>query len=171
MQAPADGQRLLVSRLGEIELPFRVVELGDGIEGARLPSGSVGRLAYRGPGVARGFFDDPAADAEAFANGFFFPGDLGEVDEAGFVSLRGRAKDMIIRGGVNIYPAEIESVLLSHESVAEVAVVGVTVSVSSSAVPPIANVSPWSSCVRIVTIRLFVELAPPSLSTAVAEIV
>ncbi len=92
--------------------------------GARLPSGSVGRLAYRGPGVARGFFDDPAADAEAFADGFFFPGDLGEVDAAGFVSLRGRAKDMIIRGGVNIYPAEIESILLSHDSVAEAAVVG-----------------------------------------------
>ena len=92
--------------------------------GARLPPGSVGRLAYRGPGVARGFFDDPAADAEAFAQGFFFPGDLGEVDASGFVSLRGRHTEKIIRGGVNIYPTEIESVLLSHDAVAEAAVVG-----------------------------------------------
>ena len=93
-------------------------------DGVRLPLGSVGRLAYRGPGVARGFFDDPEADAETFVNGFFFPGDLGVVDESGFVALRGRRKDMIIRGGINIYPMEIESILLGHGSVAEAAVVG-----------------------------------------------
>lgn len=93
-------------------------------DGARLPPGEVGRLAYRGPGVARGFFEDPEADAEAFSNGFFFPGDLGVVDASGFVSLRGRKKDMIIRGGINIYPAEIESVLLDDATVAEAAVVG-----------------------------------------------
>jgi acyl-CoA synthetase (AMP-forming)/AMP-acid ligase II len=81
-------------------------------------------MAYRGPGVARGFFEDPEADAEAFKDGFFFPGDLGVVDASGFVSLRGRRKDMIIRGGINIYPAEIESILLDHETVAEAAVVG-----------------------------------------------
>lgn len=95
-----------------------------GDDGARLPPGAVGRLAYRGPGVARGFFEDPEADAETFVDGFFFPGDLGAIDASGFIALRGRRKDMIIRGGVNIYPAEIESILLDHESVAEAAVVG-----------------------------------------------
>ncbi len=89
-----------------------------------LPPGEVGRLAYRGPGVARGFFEDPEADAEAFHDGWFLPGDLAAVDASGFVTLKGRRKDMIIRGGVNIYPAEIESVLLSDPAVAEAAVLG-----------------------------------------------
>ena len=90
----------------------------------RLPAGEVGRLGYRGPGVASGFYDDPEAGAEAFRQGWFFPGDLAMVNEAGFVFLRGRAKDMIIRGGVNIYPAEIEAVLQAHPDVRESAVVG-----------------------------------------------
>jgi acyl-CoA synthetase (AMP-forming)/AMP-acid ligase II len=88
-----------------------------------LPHGEVGRLAYRGPGVARGFHNDPDATAEAFHEGWFLPGDLAAVNEAGYVFLKGRRKDMIIRGGVNIYPAEIESVLLSDARVAEAAVV------------------------------------------------
>ncbi len=95
-----------------------------GEDGARLPPGEVGRLAYRGPGVARGFHNDPEASAEAFQDGWFLPGDLAAVDAAGFVALRGRKKDMIIRGGVNIHPVEIESVLLSDPRVAEAAVVG-----------------------------------------------
>lgn len=92
--------------------------------GAALPRGEVGRLAYRGPGVARGFHDDPEASAEAFHEGWFLPGDLAALDEAGFVALRGRKKDLIIRGGVNIHPAEVESVLLSDPRLAEAAVVG-----------------------------------------------
>jgi acyl-CoA synthetase (AMP-forming)/AMP-acid ligase II len=93
-------------------------------EGRPLPPGETGRLAYRGPGVARGFFEDPDADAEAFRDGWFLPGDLAAQDASGFITLRGRRKDMIIRGGVNIHPAEIESVLLSDPSVAEAAVLG-----------------------------------------------
>ncbi len=93
-------------------------------EGRPLPAGEVGRLAYRGPGVARGFHNDPEASAEAFLDGWFLPGDLAAVDEAGFVFLKGRRKDLIIRGGVNIYPVEIESVLLSDPRLAEAAVVG-----------------------------------------------
>ena len=89
-----------------------------------LPPGEVGRLGYRGPGVATRFFEDPEADAEAFHDGWFLPGDLAAIDEAGYVTLKGRKKDMIIRGGVNIYPPEIESVLLSDPRIAEAAVVG-----------------------------------------------
>lgn len=89
-----------------------------------LPPGEVGRLAYRGPGVAAGFFQDPEADAEAFRDGWFLPGDLATLDEEGFVSLRGRRKDMVIRGGINIYPVEVEAVLASHPAVLEAAVVG-----------------------------------------------
>jgi acyl-CoA synthetase (AMP-forming)/AMP-acid ligase II len=91
---------------------------------ATLPPGQVGRLRYRGPGVATGYHRDPEASAEAFRDGWFYPGDLAERDEAGFIALRGRKKDMIIRGGVNIYPLEIETCLMAHPDVAEAAVVG-----------------------------------------------
>jgi acyl-CoA synthetase (AMP-forming)/AMP-acid ligase II len=98
-----------------------VAILGD--DDQPLPPGEVGRLAYRGPGVARGFHNDPEANAEAFLDGWFLPGDLAAVNEAGFVFLKGRRKDLIIRGGVNIHPTEIESVLLSDPRLAEAAVV------------------------------------------------
>ncbi len=91
---------------------------------APLPPGQVGRLRYRGPGVATGYHRDPEASAEAFRDGWFYPGDLAERDEAGFIALRGRRKDMIIRGGVNIYPLEIETCLMAHPGVMEAAVVG-----------------------------------------------
>lgn len=93
-------------------------------EDRALPAGEVGRLAYRGPGVCDGFFNDPEASAEAFRDGWYLPGDLASVNEAGFVFLKGRRKDMIIRGGINIYPAEVESVLLGDPRLAEAAVLG-----------------------------------------------
>lgn len=89
-----------------------------------LPPGTTGILRYRGPGVATGYHRDPEASAEAFRDGWFYPGDLAECDSRGFVFLRGRRKDMIIRGGVNIYPTEIEATLMAHPDVADAAVVG-----------------------------------------------
>jgi len=89
-----------------------------------LPAGSVGRLRYRGPGVADGFYLDDEASADAFRDGWFYPGDLAEINEEGCVFLRGRLKDMIIRGGVNVYPLEIETTLTAHPAVSEAAVVG-----------------------------------------------
>jgi acyl-CoA synthetase (AMP-forming)/AMP-acid ligase II len=89
-----------------------------------LPPGQIGALRYRGPGVADGFHNDPEASREAFRHGWFYPGDLGEIDARGYVFLRGRRKDMIIRGGVNIYPGEIEAVLTSHPSVRDAAALG-----------------------------------------------
>lgn len=89
-----------------------------------LAPGQVGKLRYRGPGVAEGYYRDPEASLEAFRDGWFYPGDLAERDTQGYVYLRGRSKDMIIRGGVNIYPAEIEAVLMSHPDVIEAVVVG-----------------------------------------------
>ncbi|WP_338664774.1 AMP-binding protein [Pararoseomonas sp. SCSIO 73927] len=93
-------------------------------DGRPLPPGEVGRLAYRGPGVASGFFDDAEADADAFQDGWFLPGDLATIDQSGFIRLRGRGKDMIIRAGVNIYPMEIEALLSSHPAVHDAVVVG-----------------------------------------------
>ena len=81
-------------------------------------------MRYRGATVADSFHNDAQASAESFRDGWFYPGDLGRIDENGYLYLAGRAKDMIIRAGVNIYPEEVEQVLRSHPSVREAAVVG-----------------------------------------------
>lgn len=100
------------------------VQVVDG-EGRQLPAGEIGVLRYRSPGCATEFFGDPQATAEMFKDGWFYPGDLGAVNEEGYLFLKGRRKDMIIRGGVNIYPNEIEEALAGHAKVAEVAVAGI----------------------------------------------
>jgi long-chain acyl-CoA synthetase len=89
-----------------------------------LPAGEVGRIRYRGPAVADGFWNDAEASRDAFRESWYYPGDLGMLDSAGYLHLRGRAKDMIIRGGINIYPADVEAVLQTHPAVVECAVVG-----------------------------------------------
>jgi acyl-CoA synthetase (AMP-forming)/AMP-acid ligase II len=90
-----------------------------------LPPGEVGLLRYRGPGCATTYHRDPEASSEAFREGWFYPGDLASLDAEGYVTLRGRQKDMIIRAGINIYPADVEAALNAHPAVAESAVVGV----------------------------------------------
>lgn len=101
---------------------FRVdVEIVDA-DHRPLPAGEVGAVRYRGPGVADGFFRDDETSREAFIDGWFYPGDLGALDAEGYLTLMGRSKNVIIRGGVNIYPLEIERALESHPSVREAAV-------------------------------------------------
>ena len=84
----------------------------------------VGEIVYRGPFVMRGYWNNPEATAEAFAGGWFHSGDLATRDEEGYLRLVDRKKDMIVSGGENIYPAEVERVLREHPAVADVAVVG-----------------------------------------------
>ena len=86
--------------------------------------GTTGRIRYRSAAMAESFHGDPDASREAFHDGWFYPGDLGAMNDDGYVFLKGRSKDMIIRGGVNIYPQEIEATLMNHPAVAEAAVVG-----------------------------------------------
>jgi acyl-CoA synthetase (AMP-forming)/AMP-acid ligase II len=91
--------------------------------GQSLTPGEAGMIRYSGPSVAKSFHNDPEASAEAFRDGWFYPGDIGKIDEDGRIYLVGRSKDVIIRAGVNIYPAEIEQVLLTHPTVRDAAVV------------------------------------------------
>ncbi|MCL3883044.1 acyl-CoA synthetase [Marivita sp. GX14005] len=84
-----------------------------------------GEIAVIGPAVFAGYHDNPKANAESFRNGWFLTGDLGHMDEEGFVYLTGRASDMYISGGSNIYPREIEEKLLMHPALSEAAVLGV----------------------------------------------
>jgi acyl-CoA synthetase (AMP-forming)/AMP-acid ligase II len=90
-----------------------------------VPTGEVGELVLRGPNVFVGYWGLPQATAEAFRGGWFHTGDLGRVDDEGFITLVDRKKDMIITGGENVYPIEVEQVLWRHHAVREVAVVGV----------------------------------------------
>ncbi|MDJ0701313.1 MAG: class I adenylate-forming enzyme family protein [Woeseiaceae bacterium] len=87
--------------------------------------GVIGRLRYRGPGVATRHLDADGIESDAGVGGWFYPGDLAERLASGHIALRGRDKEVIIRGGVNIYPAEIEATLLAHPDISEAAVVGV----------------------------------------------
>ena len=93
--------------------------------GVRQNTGVTGEICVRGPAVFKGYHDDAAANAKAFRDGWFRTGDLGHLDERGFLFLTGRASDMFISGGSNVYPRKIEEVLLTHPRVREAAVVGV----------------------------------------------
>jgi fatty-acyl-CoA synthase len=92
--------------------------------GRQVDSGTTGEICVRGPGVFAGYHHNPDATAKATAHGWFHTGDLGHIDERGFVYITGRASDMYISGGSNVYPREIEEALLLHPAVAEACVVG-----------------------------------------------
>jgi fatty-acyl-CoA synthase len=107
-------------------LPQTEVKIIDPVTGAIVPTGEVGELCARGYLVMHGYFENEAATAEAIdAGGWYHTGDLASMDERGYCRIEGRLKDMIIRGGENIYPREIEDVLFEHPSVGDVAVVGI----------------------------------------------
>ena len=93
--------------------------------GALLEGPAVGELVVRGPNVFSGYWRNAEATAAAFADGWLLTGDVAERDDEGFYRIAGRIKDMVISGGENVYPAEIEDVLHDHAAVLEAAVVGV----------------------------------------------
>jgi long-chain acyl-CoA synthetase len=105
----------------EVEVAEESVE--DRIE--LLPPGSLGEIVIRGHNVFAGYLDDPEATAKVIVDGWFRTGDIGTRDDEGFISIVDRKKDLIIRGGFNVYPREVEEVLLRHDGVAQVAVIGV----------------------------------------------
>jgi long-chain acyl-CoA synthetase len=111
---------------GSIGTPIRGVEMRVvDASGAEVPQGEVGEIAIRGHNIMKGYLNKPDATAEAVsADGWFRTGDIGRVDADGYYYIVDRKKDLIIRGGYNIYPREIEEVLYEHPEVAEAAVVG-----------------------------------------------
>lgn len=116
-----------VAKPGSIGKPLMFTEARlVGEDGAEVPVGEVGELLLRGPHVCKGYWKNPEATAAALdADGWFHTGDLARRDADGFHSIAGRKKDMIISGGVNVYPAEIEGELLLHPAVRDAAVVGI----------------------------------------------
>jgi long-chain acyl-CoA synthetase len=94
-------------------------------QGQPSPEGEIGEIAIKGHNVMKGYLGKPEATAEAITDGWFRTGDLAKVDEDGFFYIVDRKKDLIIRGGYNVYPREIEEVLHEHPAVAEVAVIGI----------------------------------------------
>ena len=100
------------------------VRVVDPAGGGDQPPGGIGELWFKGPNIVRGYWKRPDATAEAFTDGWFHTGDLGYVDEESFVFVVDRIKDVVIRGGENVYCAEVEAVLFEHPAVADVAIVG-----------------------------------------------
>ncbi|MGH7553774.1 MAG: class I adenylate-forming enzyme family protein [Longimicrobiales bacterium] len=117
---PADKQVFTVGR----PLPSMEVRVLD-LDGTILPEESLGEIAVRGAGVMKGYYRQPGETSQAFdEDGYFLTGDLGIVDEDGYVHIVGRRKELIIRGGFNVYPREVEDRLHAHPAVLDVAVVG-----------------------------------------------
>lgn len=107
-------------------LPHQEVKIVDTQTGETVPVDMVGEICFRGYHLMQGYYNDPKATAETIdENGWLHSGDLGTMDKEGYVSITGRLKEMIIRGGENIYPAEIEAYLYTHPKIAQVAVFGV----------------------------------------------
>ena len=116
-----------VRKKGSIGRPMMFTEVKlVGEDGDEVPPGEVGEMLFRGPHVCLGYWNDPEATAAALdPDGWFRSGDLARRDEDGFFYVAGRKKEMLISGGVNVFPAEIEAALLLHPAVEDAAVVGV----------------------------------------------
>ena len=124
MTRPADTLEDKADTIGP-PMPHVEVKIIDPATGETLPPGQIGEYCTRGYHVMLGYFENPEATAEAIdAEGWLHTGDLCSMDERGYCKVEGRLKDMIIRGGENIYPRELEELLFRHPSVGEVAVVG-----------------------------------------------
>jgi malonyl-CoA/methylmalonyl-CoA synthetase len=120
---PCDGERVA----GTVGLPLPGVELriSDPQDGSPLPFGQVGMIDLRGPNVSKGYWRKPEQTAAAFReDGFFVTGDLGTIDESGYLRIAGRVTDLVISGGFNVYPREIETAIDALTGVAESAVIG-----------------------------------------------
>lgn len=117
-----DALRAILGSVGRAQTGVEVALLD--ADDRPLPAGQIGEVCVRGDVVMRGYLNNPEATAKTLAGGWLHTGDLGRLDERGYLTLVDRSKDLIISGGSNIYPREVEEVLLQHPAVREVAVIG-----------------------------------------------
>ncbi len=111
-----------VGAIGKPGFNWEARIIGEG--GREVPQGSVGELAVKGPGVMKCYYNDPEATAAVLKDGWLFTGDMARMDEDGFIYLVDRKKDVIICGGENLYPVQIEDFLHGHDAIKDVAVIG-----------------------------------------------
>lgn len=117
---PRHAQRMLSVGVAQSNAEVRIADA----DGAPQPVGQTGEILVRGDSVMAGYWRNPQASKDALRDGWLWTGDIGELDQDSFLFLKDRSKDMIISGGSNIYPREVEEVLLRHPSIREVAVIG-----------------------------------------------
>jgi len=120
---PEDGPGARIGTCGFERTGMQVAIQGD--DGHELEPFQTGEICVIGPAVFAGYYENPEANAKSFRDGWFRTGDLGHMDNEGFVYITGRASDMYISGGSNIYPREVEEKILTHPAIGEVAVLGV----------------------------------------------
>jgi len=138
---PYDGERI-AGTVGPA-LPDVALRIADPASGRTLPRGQIGGVEVKGPNVFRGYWQAPEKTAQAFRpDGFFITGDLGVVDERGYLSIVGREKDLIITGGLNVYPKEVEEAIDGLPRVVESAVIGLEHADLGEAVTAIVAVGP-----------------------------
>jgi acyl-CoA synthetase (AMP-forming)/AMP-acid ligase II len=120
-----DGGAAHLARLGSVGITRTGVEIRVvGEDGRDLPTGEIGEVVTRSDCMMAGYWNNPDATRNALREGWLWTGDVGSFDDRGYLTLRDRSKDLIISGGSNIYPREIEEVLLHHPAVLECSVVG-----------------------------------------------
>jgi long-chain acyl-CoA synthetase len=112
------------SSTGRAKLTIVDIEIRDGLRGP-VPTGTRGEIWMKGPNLFRGYWNKPEATAEVLVDGWLATGDLGRIDDEGFLYIEDRAKDMVLRAGENVYCAEVESAIYDHPDVYEAAVFGV----------------------------------------------
>jgi len=134
-------------RVGSVGTPAGIVEVKIvDKEGHELPAGETGEIAIRGPNVMKGYFNKAEETANALRNGWLHSGDIGRLDIDGYLYIVDRIKDMIISGGLNVYPTEVEEVLYTHAAVEECAVIGMPHTEYGEAVTAFVKVKQGLAC-------------------------
>jgi fatty-acyl-CoA synthase len=123
MHSAEDGPHARIGTCGFERTGMQVAIQDD--HGNEVALGETGEICAIGPAVFAGYYKNPEANAKSFRNGWFRTGDLGHMDEQGFVYITGRQSDMYISGGSNVYPREVEEKLLQHPAISEVAILGI----------------------------------------------